>query len=256
MKMVTETGKAYAAGLIDGEGSIYIACGRMPRSNEPKYQAFITVTTCDKVLPGWMHEHFGGSCNKKVATAIRRGAISWQLSGRRNIIWFLELIRPYLTLKQEQADLMIEFCELRQAAMERPVGERGYGQREIEIINQLRGLHGSRLTTGKTKALVDGTARPERYWGLELGVEVSGWDDCARIEEMCDRAVGHAHHSAEMQPYEDAPGAVRNLAYEFSSKRELREAVRRVQAEGLKVIHAQADLYDRVPEEDSEAVLQ
>lgn len=139
-----ETVKAYAAGVIDGEGCIYFATGKAPGGGL-KYQAFIAVGTADTVLPQWMHSNFEGSCaESKSPSVLARGnrpVWKWQLSGRRNIVAFLEMVLPYLKLKADQALLMIEFCHLRDDGMACPVGKRGYTEREHEIVRLMRKKH-------------------------------------------------------------------------------------------------------------------
>jgi hypothetical protein len=148
---------AYAAGLIDGEGSIYFATGRAP-NGELKYQAFIAIATCDEVLPRWMYERFGGSyAEVKSPSTVARGnrpVFKWQLSGRRNIGKFLSAVHRYLTLKRDQSDLMCEFCRLRSDGMSRRVGERGYSDREHAIVGAMKALHYTR------RSAVDNRRRP------------------------------------------------------------------------------------------------
>ena len=52
---------AYLAGIIDGEGSIYIgnfSCNK--KTKVPYYQTNIQVTNTDKTLIDWLFDIFGG----------------------------------------------------------------------------------------------------------------------------------------------------------------------------------------------------
>lgn len=56
-----------------------------------------------------------------------------------DVLHVLRQIHPYLSVKQDQAKLVMEFCELR---LKRIRGF-GYSEREIKIVNEVRKLNGS-----------------------------------------------------------------------------------------------------------------
>lgn len=103
----TESDKAYAAGLFDGEGSINID---KPRTNKG-YSLKVSVAQITPQAPAWLKTRWGGSTREY---ATRKGkplytwaAVSMCASG------FLSDIAPYLLIKQNQALLAIEFQSLR-----------------------------------------------------------------------------------------------------------------------------------------------
>ena len=82
------------------------------------------------------------------------------------------------------------------------------------------------------------------YLGLELGIVVKNWDDTRFAERVCDRAIGHEHHSAEMLLDGNGCPAVRNLAYDFDTESDLVAAVGRVRQTSRVVVYAQAIYHD------------
>jgi len=102
---------AYAAGIMDGEGTIGItevkADGK--RRKSPTIRAYIAVVMTDPVIPAWFAQMFGGTINTYPPR--RQGhkpATHWRISGGRAED-VCRAILPYLKLKQEQAKLVIEF---------------------------------------------------------------------------------------------------------------------------------------------------
>lgn len=143
-----ETDKAYSAGIIDGEGCIAIQTGRQT-SGQPSYQPLIEVTTIDDVLAPYMQQQWGGWLLRRKASARLSARWMWGLTGHRNIIWFLQMIRPYLKLKGEQADVVIEFCTERIASGRKPVGQRYFTPEQLAMVVKLKSMHyGSTGTMG------------------------------------------------------------------------------------------------------------
>jgi hypothetical protein len=103
---------AYLAGIIDGEGSIYIgnfSCN--PKTKVPYYQTNIQVTNTDKDLIDWLYDIFGGLISKRTAKQhpanSRKQAYIWTCSGDR-VTHLCELILPYLIAKKRQCEIMIK----------------------------------------------------------------------------------------------------------------------------------------------------
>jgi hypothetical protein len=64
-KSYTPIQLAYLAGIIDGEGSIYI--GRFKRNDKrhiDHYQTNITICNTERSLTDWLYETFGGSLSE------------------------------------------------------------------------------------------------------------------------------------------------------------------------------------------------
>jgi hypothetical protein len=92
---------AWAAGIIDGEGCITISYRKKPGVHQ------LVVKVCcvdDKMCPK-LHEIFGGSL-----WVDKQQRHSWAVTGKR-AGEVLEALRPYLVVKQDQADIGIEYAK-------------------------------------------------------------------------------------------------------------------------------------------------
>lgn len=104
---------AYAAGIIDGEGSIVI--GRcLTRRKTPIYSFVVEVAMADREAVDWFHKSFGGGLYE-FSKPERRKSYRWQV-GTNNAKKFLMAIIPYLKVKQKQAELAIKFQNQRSYA--------------------------------------------------------------------------------------------------------------------------------------------
>jgi len=112
-----KTGKlAYTAGIMDGEGSIYI---RRTTKGHSSSSLAVFVTNTNEWICQWLKFQYGGSIQimqpRKKNWKI---AYRWWLTSNQ-ALGFLKLILPYLNLKRPQAELAITFQERKQ--------KRGYG---------------------------------------------------------------------------------------------------------------------------------
>lgn len=100
--------EAYAAGIIDGEGSIGIALGT--------FQTYYMRVTVPQALPGKpmleaFHGYWGGNIYPlSLATATHAEKWQWHVGGHAGAA-FLRDIRDHLILKRDHADIAIEFTE-------------------------------------------------------------------------------------------------------------------------------------------------
>lgn len=106
-----ETDKAWLAGIIDGEGSIFIMRQkRKDRERDTNYILRVTVESTDPFMSTECYKLAGG-CQiqqKKDPREDRSDTLKWQLNGKK-AAKFLSLILPYLRVKTTQAKLAIEF---------------------------------------------------------------------------------------------------------------------------------------------------
>jgi hypothetical protein len=107
--MWKETELAYLAGIIDGEGSIYVQ-GRIRFKSIHYFPRFQIVNT-DRKLMEWIHKTFGGliydKCRKKHNPKWKM-QIEW-FTTRGLLDQLLPLIIPFLVTKKEHALILIEF---------------------------------------------------------------------------------------------------------------------------------------------------
>lgn len=110
--MISETDKAYVAGLFDGEGSVGITYRRWAsKSTMMTYQTKASIGMIDQDSILWVVGTFGGhydtTCRTKSGNTIHR----WTLHCRKAAD-FLELIVPYLKLKKARAEAAIKLARM------------------------------------------------------------------------------------------------------------------------------------------------
>ena len=106
-KIISVTKRAYLAGFLDGDGSIYV---RLKPNSTYKYgfqiSPYIILFQSIKEI-----EKFKRICALINCGYMRErndGILEYTINRREEIIKLLKLIKPYLILKQKQADLMIK----------------------------------------------------------------------------------------------------------------------------------------------------
>lgn len=105
---------AYIAGLLDGEGCIYISKNRpskRTRTVNPFYRLYVVISNTHLGAMVWLHNQLGGSLaqQKATRTSFSSNPIwNWRLSTRQ-AARFLEAVLPYLRIKKEQAEVALEF---------------------------------------------------------------------------------------------------------------------------------------------------
>src|ERR1700752_3110726 len=102
---------AYLAGIIDGEGCIYIgnhSCN--PVSGNKHFQTTIQVTSTSMKLIQWLTDNFGGHTRRytrnQMAENCRKPAYTWYATGDR-VTHICEIILPYMTEKSEEVQIML-----------------------------------------------------------------------------------------------------------------------------------------------------
>lgn len=141
---------AYLAGIIDGEGCIYIGNHSSNKETGDKYyQTIIKVTSTDKILIDWLIEHFdglqGNFTQKQHAKNSRRPAYFWQISGER-LTHICELLLPYVVIKRDELEIMLKMRATYVGVAQK--GKQGIQRNSQELLNlrqflmeQLRSLH-------------------------------------------------------------------------------------------------------------------
>ena len=104
-KQYSEVEIAYMAGIIDGEGSIYIGNFSSNKKTGSKYyQTNIEVTNTDKNLMDWIVNTFGGRLNtytmKQLPKNSRRTVYRWIATGER-VTHLCEIMKLYLIAKKK-----------------------------------------------------------------------------------------------------------------------------------------------------------
>lgn len=104
---------AYAAGIIDGEGCIYLDKHQDKRSNRSMgYVLRVKVAMTDFDVPFWLEKLFGGwvGFNNFDNDPSRRPQAIWGMASTQ-AIEFLEIIEPYIKIKLPQTYIAYRFGE-------------------------------------------------------------------------------------------------------------------------------------------------
>ena len=106
---------AYMAGIIDGEGSIYIGnFSKNPTTGALYYQTNIEISNTDEPLIDWIHSTFGGRkalyTRKQMAANSRKQVYRWMATGIL-VDHIVKLIYPYIITKKRQCEIMLKMRE-------------------------------------------------------------------------------------------------------------------------------------------------
>lgn len=111
--MIREIEMAYIAGLMDGDGSFTIS-KLVGRSANPLYYPLCQLSNCIPGMTSFMKERFGGHVVPSKRKMMKNGklgseVLTWKLRSGCNVKPFLERVIPYLKIKRERAELILEF---------------------------------------------------------------------------------------------------------------------------------------------------
>ena len=103
---------AYLAGIIDGEGTIRIGGAKCNEKNRnTRYYASISVGMTDKAVIQLLVETFGSKMRiERVRIPNRKDVYRWGTSGNIAVPRIIEKLLPYLIIKKQQAELVLQFC--------------------------------------------------------------------------------------------------------------------------------------------------
>lgn len=111
---VTVAELAWLAGIIDGEGSIFVMKQkRKDRERDTNYILRVKVQSTDKIMCPSVYDITGqlGACFAHTEHRENQSnSIVWEVSGRK-AAKFLNEILPYMRVKKDQAILAIKFQE-------------------------------------------------------------------------------------------------------------------------------------------------
>lgn len=139
-KKLSDVECAYLAGLFDGEGTI----GYYDYRN--RHESTVMITNTDPRVMNWLLEKIGyGTVSTIRNTYNRRKHVvhHWRISNKPRVTDFLEAIQPYLIIKKDQADLLLNLWRLESTGKNRitPVLKK----RRDETMRQLKLLKTSAL---------------------------------------------------------------------------------------------------------------
>src|SRR5262245_48565153 len=89
---------AYAAGIVDGEGTLELYKRQVKDRWIPQYNIRVAVTNTNFALLDWLQARFGGRFSSKPTNLGRRPLRTWRLMANQALA-FVRLILPYLIVK-------------------------------------------------------------------------------------------------------------------------------------------------------------
>ena len=108
---------AYLAGLIVGEGSFVIQktsvekIAKSSRCKSPKYLACFCIGMVDKAPLDLIRDTIGMGKVYEERVPNRRSIWRIRFAGRRTLIPFIKQLLPYLMVKKQRAEVVLDFCE-------------------------------------------------------------------------------------------------------------------------------------------------
>lgn len=125
---------SYLAGIVDGEGTVSVARRYNTKKDKTYYQPLLTINNTNLDLSAWL-EARGFKISYQVST--KRVPCWKQCSGGLYVGSVLERLRPFLVIKAPQADLVMQYCQLRmsQSLREKPT------HKMLQIYADLRRLN-------------------------------------------------------------------------------------------------------------------
>lgn len=107
------TDLAWAAGIVDGEGCIYIGkrSRERPGSTRPGWKCTLRVANTDVRMVNRMWQFFGGHVTPpRMIRLSTRPYFEWHSESARSTRAILEALLPYLVVKRDQAEVAIQFA--------------------------------------------------------------------------------------------------------------------------------------------------
>jgi hypothetical protein len=103
--MISDTEAAYAAGILDGEGSISLV--RVHKNRYPSPQ--VSVSSTDRELLEWLQARFGGSIvRKRIYKSSHSQSYDWKVTDRK-ALRVLERLYPFPVIERKirRCDLLL-----------------------------------------------------------------------------------------------------------------------------------------------------
>lgn len=105
---------AYLAGLLDGEGTVGINRVKSAKAKNPSHFPHLMIANSYEPVVRWLGE-IGGSVDVHRPSTHKsnwKTSYRWRLHGK-NAETFVRAVRPYLRIKHEQADVILELAAIR-----------------------------------------------------------------------------------------------------------------------------------------------
>lgn len=113
--MQEEIDMAYAAGILDGDGSFSLLLHRSITKDSWRsfYHPCIQLSNAYERMSQWLHEKFDGSLRMKYPQQPHHKPLFvWSLRSREKCKSLVARVMPFLKLKTEQAKIMLDFLNI------------------------------------------------------------------------------------------------------------------------------------------------
>jgi hypothetical protein len=138
LNVLSDQTLAYLAALIDGEGCVTIRCNRN-RGEVRALQSYVEIANTRLDLLYWIREQTGvGSIFVRTPKPSHKPVGHWVCSGP-SVMPFLAAVRPWLRLKDVQADLVAAFQATKGRGSARVSSE--LMARRLHFVTQIRALN-------------------------------------------------------------------------------------------------------------------
>lgn len=164
---------AYAAGVMDGDGSFSI--GKLKSNANPLYFPLLQCISWRPEFVNFLKQEFGGTlfntkpCIKKNGSS-GRSLIRWRIRSNENVKPILEKIIPFLKVKKERAEFLLKFIDdmpfIRGHKMtQEKVVEKERNYLKMISLNDWKGLNNSISTI-----LAKNNSQDEIFWSYVAGL--------------------------------------------------------------------------------------
>lgn len=117
----------YIAGLLDGEGTFTVRWNRRARS--PSFQTYIAVSMTNEEVISLLSKILQVTYSCKLREKGRRPYYMLRITTKHEIVMILEKLLPWLIVKREHAQIILEFIALKE--------RKKFARKEIDIVKEI-----------------------------------------------------------------------------------------------------------------------
>ena len=131
---MTDIDIGYAAGLLDGEGSIAIRKYRRALGHIWYYAIEVQIYNNHRPVLEWLRLHFGGKISARKCFGNRKPSFVWRAWGQK-AARVLRLLGPHLKIKSQHADNALALYDIPRTK-KAVLGKKGWPRTAPEITEQ------------------------------------------------------------------------------------------------------------------------